>query len=106
MIELHLWGRVAEGQRPEFDAFLAKAIPFYESPGGIRVRVLWDVADPDRFVEVIEYADQAAHDRDQLRVENDVQMRDVLQRWRELLDGPPTVETYKVGERPKGRSRR
>lgn len=94
MIELHLRGRVAAGRRNDFDIFLAEAIPFYESPGGIRVRVLWDVADPDRFVEIIEYADQDAHDRDQIRVENDVQMRDLLERWRDLLDGPPLVETY------------
>ncbi len=94
MIELHLRGRVAAGRRNDFDAFLPEAIPFYESPGGIRVRVLWDVADPDRFVEIIEYADQDAHDRDQIRVENDVQMRDLLERWRDLLDGPPIVETY------------
>jgi hypothetical protein len=98
MIELHLRGRVAEGRKPAFLEFLAEAIPFYESPGGIRVRVLWDAADESRFVEVIEYADQAAHDRDQVRVENDVRMRDVLQRWRDLLDGPPVVETYTTGD--------
>lgn len=99
MIELHLRGRVADGRRAAFEGFLAEAIPFYESPGGIRVRVLWDVADPNRFIEVIEYVDQAAHDRDQVRVENDVRMRDMLQRWRDLLEGPPVVETYTSGER-------
>lgn len=97
MIELHLRGRVADGRRAAFEGFLAEAIPFYESPGGIRVRVLWDVADPNRFIEVIEYVDQAAHDRDQVRVENDVRMRDMLQRWRDLLEGPPVVETYTTG---------
>lgn len=97
MIELHLRGRAASGLRADLDAFLAEAIPFYESPGGIRVRVLWDVADPNRFIEVIEYVDQAAHDRDQLRVENDPRMRDLLERWRSLLDGPPVVETYTRG---------
>lgn len=97
MIELHLRGKVAAGRRASFDGFLAEAIPFYESPGGIRVRILWDQSDADRFIEIIEYADQAAHDRDQLRVENDVRMRDLLQRWRDLLDGPPQVETFMVG---------
>ena len=47
------------------------AIPFYEQPGGIRVRLLWDTADPDRFIEIVEYADQGAHDRDQARVADD-----------------------------------
>lgn len=94
VMEIHLRGKVAAGQRPAFELFLAEAIPFYESPGGIRVHVLWDASDSDRFIEVIEYVDQAAHDRDQLRVENDVRMRELLQRWRALLEGPPVVETY------------
>ena len=98
VIEIHLRGKVAAGQRAAFDAFLLEAIPFYESPGGIRVRVLWSSADSNRFIEVIEYVDQAAHDRDQLRVESDVRMRDLLQRWRDLLEGPPLVETYTLGE--------
>ncbi len=97
MIELHLRGRAADGRKADLEAFLTEAIPFYESPGGIRVRVLWDVADPNRFIEVVEYVDQVAHDSDQLRVENDVRMRDLLDRWRSLLDGPPVVETYTLG---------
>lgn len=94
MIELHLRGRAAKGKKAALEAFLAEAIPVYELPRGIRVRVLWDVADPDRFIEIIEYADQATHDRDQLRVENDLRMRALLDRWRALLDGAPVVETY------------
>ena len=97
MIELHLRGRAAAGRRGELVAFLAEAIPFYETPGGIRVRLLWDVTDEDRFIEVIEYADTAVHDRDQQRVEHDPQMREYLRRWRALLDGPPEVVTYRVG---------
>jgi quinol monooxygenase YgiN len=97
VIELHLRGCAAAGRRAELTAFLAEAIPFYEQPGGIRVRVLWDVGAPDRFIEIIEYADQAAHDRDRLRVEHDPRMREYLERWHTLLDGPPQVETYRVG---------
>jgi hypothetical protein len=96
MIELHLRGRAAPGRRAELVAFLREAIPFYERPGGIRVRLLWDVSDPDRFVEVVEYADQDTHDRDQLRVGGDATMHDHLQRWRALLAEPPEVETYRV----------
>lgn len=96
MIELHLRGRVSDGRRAEFDAFLTEAIPSYEEPGGIRVRVLWDANDPYRFIEVIEYADQETHDRDQQRVEDDPRMRQYLERWRALLDGPPAIETYRT----------
>lgn len=100
MIELHLRGRAAPGRRADLIAFLREAIPFYEQPGGIRVRILWDVADPDRFIEVVEYADQDTHDRDQTRVEADPTMRDYLRRWRELLAEPPQVETYRLGAAP------
>ncbi|GAB3407165.1 putative quinol monooxygenase [Flindersiella endophytica] len=100
MIELHLRGRVAPRRRDDLVAFLREAIPFYEQPGGIRVRLMWDVADPDRFVEVVEYADQHSHDLDQARVENDPEMKDYLRRWHGLLVEPPRVETYRHDPAP------
>jgi hypothetical protein len=96
VIELHLRGRVAAGRRADLVEFLGEAIGFYERPGGIRVRVLWDLADPDRFVEVIEYADRQVYDRDQVRVDHDPEMKDYLRRWRALLAEPPHVHTYEV----------
>lgn len=100
MIELHLRGRVAPGRREELTEFLAEAIPFYEEPGGIRVRVLWSLENDTDFIEVIEYADQETHDRDQVRVEDDPRMQSLLTRWRALLDGPPAVERYGVSWSP------
>lgn len=76
--------------------FLREAIVCYERPGGIRVRLLWDLDDPDRFVEVVEYADRDAHDRDQVRVDQDPEMQEYLRRWRALLAEPPQVHTYRV----------
>lgn len=93
-IELHLRIRVSHVRRAEFDAFLREAIPFYESPGGIRVRVLEDRDDPTRLIEVVEYASRADFERDQLRVEQDPRMKGYLERWRALLDGAPVVEVY------------
>ncbi len=52
--------------------------------------------EPDQFIEVVEYADQETHDRDQLRVATDVEMRDYLDRWRALLAEPPQIETYQA----------
>ncbi|HZM82731.1 MAG TPA: hypothetical protein VFC19_44005 [Candidatus Limnocylindrales bacterium] len=97
MTELHLRGRAAARRRDGLVVFLAEAIPFYEAPGGIRVRLLWDVTDEDSFIEVVEYADGTVCDRGQQRVENDPRMREYLGRWRALLDGPPVVVAYRVG---------
>jgi quinol monooxygenase YgiN len=95
-IELHLRIHVRPGKRDDFLAFLRDAIPFYESPGGIRIRLLQGNQDPDSFIEVVEYGDQGAYERDQLRVESDPAMNERLTRWRSLLAGPVAVEIYHV----------
>ena len=89
---LHLRFRVQAGRREDFLAFLREAIPFYESPGGIRIGLLQDAADPDRFIEVVEYADEETYQRDQARVESDTEMGGYLSRWRELLVLPLEME--------------
>lgn len=94
MIVLHLAARVPEGGRADLEAFLAQARVFYEAPGGIRVRLQWDRDDPRAFVEIMEYADEAAYLADAARVESDPEMRAWLARWHGLLEGPVTVTTY------------
>ena len=95
-IDLHLRCRVVPGQREAFLAFLRKAIPFYESPGGITVRLLQDMSDDHRFIELVLYDDQAAYERDQQRVAGDPTMKAYLARWRGLLAEPPVVEVYRI----------
>ena len=43
---IHLRGRVAQGRWDDLVSFLRSAIPFYEEPGGIRVRLLRDAGAP------------------------------------------------------------
>jgi len=93
-IELHLRIRVAPGRRDDFFAFLRDAIPFYERPGGIRIRLLQMRDDPDCFIEVVEYRDRGAYEQDQVRVESDPAMKATLSRWRELLAEPVQVVAY------------
>jgi quinol monooxygenase YgiN len=99
-VELHLRIRVADGRRAEFMRFLDEARPYYEAPGGIRVRLLEDRADPQRFIELVEYADEATYARDQQRVAADDGMKALLQRWRALLAAPPILEVYVERSRP------
>jgi quinol monooxygenase YgiN len=94
-IDLHLRLHVLPGRRAEFLAFLREAIPFYESPGGITVRLLQDLRDDHRFIELVLYDDEAAYARDQERVADDPAMKAYLARWRDLLGEPPVVEVYR-----------
>ena len=95
MIELHLRIQVKPDCLEAFRSFLREATPFYQEPGGIRVRLLKDYADPTRFIELMEYASEEAYLQDQRRVESDPQMRRYLKRWHSLLEHPPVVEVYR-----------
>jgi len=93
-VTIHLSGRVPPGGRRTLEEFLAEAVEFSEAPGGIRVRLLWDRAAPDRFVEVIEYADEATYAADQRRVDDDPTMAALLARRRALLSGALAVAIF------------
>jgi [ribosomal protein S5]-alanine N-acetyltransferase len=93
-VDLHLRIRVKREKRGAFDAFLSEAIPFYEAPGGIRVRLVQEEQDSSRLIEIVEYASEEAYKQDQKRVESDPTMKAYLGRWRDLLDGPPEVLVY------------
>jgi len=92
---VHLRIRVLSDRQSDLYEFLADAIPFYESPGGIRVRLLSDSGDPKRFIELIEYIDEKTYRQDDDRVSSDLTMAQYLARWRELLAEPPVVEVYR-----------
>lgn len=94
MLTLYLEGRVPPGGAEALERFLAQARHFYEAPGGIRVRLQWDAADPHHFMEIMEYADHQTWAKDQERVEHDPEMGGWLRQWHELLDGPPVVRTF------------
>lgn len=94
-ISVHLRIRVVPGRQRDLLRFLAEAIPFYESPGGIRVRLLSDSNDPERFIELVEYIDEQTHREDDKRVQSDPTMARYLARWRQLLAEPPVVEVYR-----------
>ena len=101
-LDLHL--RVAREGRAAFFEFLREAVPVYEGPGGIRIRLLESLQEPGTFIERVVYADRAAFDADQARVETDPSMRVLLARWRDLLEAPPRVETWQEIEDPAFRS--
>ena len=101
-VHLHLRFRLPAERRPALLAFLARAIPVYESPGGIRVRLHerrgapgdGDVPASSEFIELVEYATEDAFVRDQRRVEEDPAMRALLAEWRAILGEAPRVEVF------------
>ena len=76
-------------------AFLRRAVPFYEQPGGVRVTLLRDEQRSGRYIERVEYADESVFESDQRRVAEDPHMKTLLAEWRDLLQEPPVVRVYR-----------
>ncbi len=93
-IELHLSITVEESHKNELIAFLRDARAYYERIPGVTVRLLQSRHDRRRFIEVVEYATTEAYECDQRRVDNDPVMQQYLTRWRSLLSGRVTAESY------------
>jgi hypothetical protein len=95
-IDLHIRLRVAPGRREEYLTFLREGIPYFESPGGIEVRLLEDKTDDHKFVELILYENEQVYGRDRDRVANDPVMKKFLESWRALLAETPTFDVYRL----------
>ncbi len=80
--------------RENLIGFLREALPYYQEPGGIRVRLLSSVEKPEEHIEMIEYETQEAYLRDQHRVTQDVKMRGYLDQWHRVLDGHVIAKPY------------
>jgi hypothetical protein len=92
---IELRGRVAAGRWDDLVSFLREAIPFYEEPAGVHVRLLRDEDHQDAFIEVIEYDTEESYAADQHRVRSDPEMIARLEVWRGLLAGPVEVRTFR-----------
>lgn len=86
--------RVAPERKDELLGFLRQAVTTYEELPGVRVRLLRSRQDPRRWIEMVEYPDQATYEADQRRVEDDPRMRQLLDRWHTLLEAEVGVETW------------
>jgi hypothetical protein len=91
-VSLHLRIRIQD--RSKLIDFIRRALPFYEKPDGIKIRLLQDFEDPNSFLEITEYRDRRSYEQDQYRVESDPEMNVYLQSWHRLLASPLIVETY------------
>ncbi len=87
--------RVVPAQRAELISFLQEALPFYEQPGGIRIGLYEAADEPGFFQELVAYDTEASYEADQQRVEEDPEMKKVLEKWHSFIDGPLEVRCMK-----------
>jgi len=76
-------------------SFVNASKPFYEMMGGTEVRLLQNVDDPAKFIQVIEYETPEAMELNRQRIASDVRLQTYLQAWRAILPGGVEVDVYK-----------
>ncbi len=87
--------RVSAAKRTELISFLKKARSFYEKPGGIKVGLYESMDESGLFLELVAYESQAIYEADQLRVKEDSEMKMLLEKWHELIEGSLEVRRMK-----------
>jgi hypothetical protein len=75
-------------------AMIKAAAPFYQVFGKAEVRVLQNVDDPAKFIQVIEYEAAEDWELNRHRIAGDPRMQVYLQTWRTMFPGAVEIDVY------------
>jgi hypothetical protein len=92
---LHFRFTMPSGDPAQLLTFVNASKPFYEMFGGTKVRLLQNVDDPGKFIQVIEYEAPESMEINRQRIASDVRLQTYLQAWRAMLPGGVEVDVFK-----------
>jgi hypothetical protein len=91
---LHLRFTMPAADPARLSALIKSAKPFYEFFGTTRVRLLQNVDDPSRFIQVIDYETDEAVELNRQRMASDPRLQSFIQAWRSMLPGAVEVDIF------------
>jgi len=91
---LHLKFTMAGADPAQLSAMMKSAQPFWEFFGTMRMRLLQNVDDPGRFIQVIDYETDEALELNRQRIASDARMQGFIQAWRSMLPGAVEIDVY------------
>jgi hypothetical protein len=91
---LHLRFTLPGADPAQLSAMMKSAKPFYGFFGTMRMRLLQNVDDPGRFIQVIDYETDEALELNRQRVAGDPRMQTFIQTWRSMLPGATEIDVY------------
>jgi hypothetical protein len=91
---LHLKFTMAGADPAQLSAMMKSAQPFWEFFGTMRMRLLQNVDDPGRFIQVIDYETDEALELNRQRIASDPRMQGFIQAWRSMLPGAVEIDVY------------
>jgi hypothetical protein len=91
---LHLKFTMPGADPAQLSAMMKSAKPFYEFFGTMRMRLMQNVDDPGRFIQVIDYETDEAVELNRRRIASDPRMQGFIQAWRAMLPGAIEIDVY------------
>ena len=92
---LHLKFTMTSADPSQLLAMVNASKPFYEMLGGTEVRLLQNVDDPGKFIQVIEYETPESMEMNRSRIAGDMRLQTYLQAWRAMLPGGVEIDVFK-----------
>ena len=75
-------------------AMVKASAPFYEFFGSTQVKLMQNVDDPAKFIQVIEYEADETLEINRQRIAGDPRMQAYLQAWRAVLPGGVEIDVF------------
>ena len=91
---LHLRFTMPSADPAHILSFVNASKPFYEMLGGTEVRLLHNVDDPGKFIQVIEYETPEIVEVNRQRIASDPRFQTYLQAWRAFLPGAVAIDVF------------
>ena len=92
---LHLRFTMTSADPSQLLAMVTASKPFYEMLGGTEVRLLQNVDDPGKFIQVIVYETAEDLETNRARIAGDPRMQGYLTMWRTMLPGGVEIDVYR-----------
>jgi hypothetical protein len=92
---LHFKFTLAAVDPQQLHAFVKTLAPFYEMFGAMNVRLLQNVDDPARYIQIVEYDAPAAMETNRQQIAADPRVQAWLQAWRQFVPNAVEVDVYR-----------
>ncbi len=92
---LHLRFTLPAADPGQILAMVRAATPFYEFFGSRHVRLLQNVDDPTKYIQVIDYETDEALEINRQRIAGDPRMQSYLQAWRAAMPGAVEIDVFR-----------
>jgi hypothetical protein len=92
---LHLRFTLPSADPTQMLALVNASKPFYEMLGSTEVRLVQNVDDPGKFIQIIEYETAEDLEINRARIAGDMRMQGFLTAWRTMLPGGVEIDVFK-----------